>query len=364
MKKMRMVLSVLLVLIMAFSAVPMNALADLPPEPKNGWSEDGDYYYENDVAAKGFKKIGDWTYYFDTETGKKTKGLKTINAKKYYFNESGIMLTGFHTVNGDTYYFNKPDGASVMGLKKIGNDYYFFDGSYRRRTGWKNSNAKRYYFDPSTAKAVKGFKKIGSSYYFFDSNAQMVTGWKKIKKNKYFFYKSGDKKGKAATGVVKIEGKKYKFKKNGQLEYAYNKMDNKADGLSSPTKYLILVDRKIHKVGIYKGKKGNWKRIKYFSCTTGKPSTPTITGTFLLGTRQQPWHKRYFDSADCRVWWATRITSGYYFHSILYFQTSKPNRVMNSRLGKNLSHGCIRLATKNAKWIYDNIPKRTKCVIY
>lgn len=37
---------------------------------------------------------------------------------------------------------------------------------------------------------------------------------------------------------------------------------------------------------------------------------------------------------------------------------------MDDRLGMNLSHGCVRLATSNAKWIYDNIPTGTTVVSY
>ena len=38
--------------------------------------------------------------------------------------------------------------------------------------------------------------------------------------------------------------------------------------------------------------------------------------------------------------------------------------IKDGRLGINASHGCVRLALSNAKWIYDNIPRGTKVVIY
>ena len=47
---------------------------------------------------------------------------------------------------------------------------------------------------------------------------------------------------------------------------------------------------------------------------------------------------------------------------MLYYQNS--NRVMDGRLGINASHGCVRLAIENAKWIYDTIPRGTKVVTY
>ena len=36
----------------------------------------------------------------------------------------------------------------------------------------------------------------------------------------------------------------------------------------------------------------------------------------------------------------------------------------DSRLGMNISHGCIRLKIDHAKWIYDNIPYYTKVVTF
>lgn len=36
----------------------------------------------------------------------------------------------------------------------------------------------------------------------------------------------------------------------------------------------------------------------------------------------------------------------------------------DGRLGINASHGCVRLAIDDAKWIYDNIPSKTKVVVY
>lgn len=54
---------------------------------------------------------------------------------------------------------------------------------------------------------------------------------------------------------------------------------------SSRTKYLIWTSRYTQKVNIFKGKKGKWKLIKTFRCTTGKygKPTPKSTKTVLRG---------------------------------------------------------------------------------
>lgn len=229
------------------------------------------------------------------------------------------------------------------------------------KNGW--SSDKKYYY--VNGKAVTGMKTIGGYKYIFSSNGKVKTGWIKYKKKTYYGSKSSNKYGRLRTGTVKIEGKKYRFDKDGVLKYQYNSMDKKAESYSSPTKYLILVSKKSHKVAIYKGKKNSWERIKYYSCTIGASATPTPSGDFNVGPKNgKPFHQLYFDSGKVRCWYATRVVGGINFHSVLYTQNKKPTTISNGKLGANLSHGCIRLEIKNAKWIYDNIPKDTRCIIY
>ena len=121
-------------------------------------------------------------------------------------------------------------------------------------------------------------------------------------------------------------------------------------GLTSGTSYLILVSRSRHEVGVFRGSFNNWNCIKFWSCVTGAPSTPTITGEY-----RTTGFKRTNLSTDTRARWCTQINGGYFFHSIL---------ASNSELGNSQSHGCIRLAVENAKWIYDNIWQGTKVYIY
>ena len=121
-------------------------------------------------------------------------------------------------------------------------------------------------------------------------------------------------------------------------------------GFTSGTPYLILVNRSRHEVGVFGGGYKNWSCVKFWSCVTGAPSTPTITGTYSTTG-----FKRTNLTTDARARWATQINGGYFFHSIL---------ASNNELGSSQSHGCVRLAVENAKWIYDNIQRGTKVYIY
>jgi len=69
-----------------------------------------------------------------------------------------------------------------------------------------------------------------------------------------------------------------------------------------------------------------------------------------------------FVSYGSRCYYYTQFCGNYLFHSITYDPST--GAVQDARLGMQLSHGCVRLNTSNAKWIYDNIPRNTKVVVY
>ena len=130
---------------------------------------------------------------------------------------------------------------------------------------------------------------------------------------------------------------------------------NNAD-LSSPTNYLIWVDTANFKTNIFQGSKNNWKLIKSYLCTIGKPSTPTLKGLFKIGVKGDYFGKN--KGYICKYY--TQFKDNYLFHSIIY---NLNGTIRDGRLGMALSNGCIRLATENAKWIWDNIPKDTTVYI-
>ena len=127
--------------------------------------------------------------------------------------------------------------------------------------------------------------------------------------------------------------------------------------IKSPTANLITTDlvNKLTYVFV-KGTDGLWQQLFSWSCTVGKPTTPTIVGTFYVTGR-----KPYFGSDTYRVKYATRIRGSYYYHSILF--NASGTEIIDPRLGQALSHGCIRLAVENAQWIYDNVLDATAIVI-
>lgn len=159
-------------------------------------------------------------------------------------------------------------------------------------------------------------------------------------------------KGDAAPGTSKRHYTEKKVKGAG-LEWC---MNQKAQKQSSPTKWLIMVNRQSCWVGVFKGKKGAWKMKKFFRCSCGRKGHRTPKGTYHIGQRFTPLNGKYTE------YWAIRVTGAIHFHSILHYRGT--HIVANATLGKHISLGCIRCATKNAKWMYDKLPDDTTCHIY
>ena len=352
---------------------------------KNSWI--GNAYYDTKGVRyeSGKKTISGKIYYFKNGA----KVVKTWVGNSYYGSDGALVTNGYVVKNGKTLYL--VNGKFYSGVTKVNGAFrYFTKGAAYTKTGWKRTGSTVYYFNKG--KGVTGLKKIGKYYYYFNpSNAKLYRGFKTVGKNYYYFKKSGKyftTYGAAATGLFKLGGKTYYANNKGQLarnqsmtingkKYNFNSraqatkvvtldaITKKASKYSSPTKYLMMVDTSKHRVYAFTGSKNNWKRVKTFVCSNGKASTPTKHGVFHIGTTPGRYKRaRYFTENTIRCWYATRIVNGILFHSVLYTISSSPTTIHDGRLGMSISHGCVRLALNNAKWIYDNVPNNTTVVIY
>ena len=134
---------------------------------------------------------------------------------------------------------------------------------------------------------------------------------------------------------------------------------SKINWKSSSTGYMIAVDLTKHYVFVFYGSAYSWKFYKVFRCTNGGSQTPTVLGDFYVGSKGYS----FSDAAQtytCYYW--TQISGDYLFHSVLYHYQS--DYIKDGTLGAAISHGCVRLAIGNAKWIQDNIPSGTHIYTY
>ena len=343
------------------------------------------YYFQSNGQAytNGYKALNSSAYTDGTTLAQKVKDNKTYY---YYFQKNGqAFRNGFlqfvHT-NGKTYYYYfQPDGKAFTGgykavstryytddknvIKKASDtkqyQYYFQSNGQAYTRGYlkfvhTNKKTYIYYFQTNGRAFTGGWKNAGGKRYYFDTQGHGYTGWKKVNNKTCYFNADGE----AQRGWSKVKGSWYYFDLNScEKMFESSVLHNawlKINSRSSSTDYYIVVDRDNTRTMIFKGSKGHWIPIYDWKCSVGAPSTPTVTGTFTVGAKGYS----FGDGYTC--YYYTQFYGDYLFHSVLYHEGTF--NVRNGRLGAHISHGCIRLKIENAKWIYDNIPSKTKVYIY
>lgn len=370
-----------------------------------GWYlSDGGWYFSEPSNASGIVKTG-WltvngTYYYldPVAGGKMSVGQFSVDGKDYFAKTSGalacrewvdvqdsaeagsykvfagsdrvlsgalragklftsngdgelVQARGFVTLGGCKFYADATDGTLCSGWKNIDGSWYFFDelDSFAR-SGWLYKDGSWFYLDSSTFVMRTGWVAVGGSWYYLNSSGRMQTGWINLGGTWYWL----DSSGTMATGWRIVDGSWQYFMSNGAWVSDY--MDAKAQGYSSNTNWLILVDTSRCLTSIYTGARGNWTLNRRYVCSTGKASTPTVLGEY------QVYGKGYSFGHGYTCYYYTQFYGDYLFHSSPYYVNS--NQVMDPTMGVPSSAGCVRLEIQNAKWIYDNIPYGTKVATY
>lgn len=103
--------------------------------------------------------------------------------------------------------------------------------------------------------------------------------------------------------------------------------------------------------------------VKTMTCSSGTRSTPTPLGTFTNTGRGARWHQ--FTKYQSWAQYAFYIDGDILFHSVLYNSDNEDSLIRSSvrALGRRASHGCVRLAVEDAKWIWNNCEDHTTVVV-
>jgi lipoprotein-anchoring transpeptidase ErfK/SrfK len=200
--------------------------------------------------------------------------------------------------------------------------------------------------------------------------AKKANGWYTVGNDKYY-YRNGVKQRKTEVSIAADSTTlKHYFDCNGVFKGRRSYMYSRIKGLSSK-QYLICVDRTNNVVCVYKGGKNRWYPYKYWSCVTGRTKAgnyhPTPVGTYKVRSKKTTfsgWGIPEKKKNKYSVWYCTRFTGSVFFHSQLYKYKSKSKFIPGgAAMGRNASHGCVRLRINNAKWIYKNCAKGTTVVV-
>ncbi|MEE0913312.1 MAG: DUF5011 domain-containing protein [Ruminococcus sp.] len=138
--------------------------------------------------------------------------------------------------------------------------------------------------------------------------------------------------------------------------------DNIYDG-SDRNPYYIYVNRQQNCVTVYTyDENGDYTiPVRAMICSCGK-NNATILGDFTLYFKNE-WVALYNNVYGHYV---SGISGDYLFHSVPY-ETTSPDSLEDeefNKLGEEASLGCVRMATADVKWIYENCPRNTKIKIY
>lgn len=339
---------------------------------KTGWLLRGRTWYylmpTDGVMARGEKQINGKWYYFgpNLEDGamkydwQQIPDSKDNNKKKWYYfggANDGSRKTGW--IKGAYWYYLDPanNGAMVEEDKvmPINGKWYSFqaNGAMRSNTRIKRNGDECWYaassgeltkigkydgdkviLQDSNGNALSaGWHKVAGVWFYTDNSGVPQTGWLSQGGTWYYLMPSS---GAMATGSAKVDGVMNYFEASGAWNAEKTNMVKRAQGFSSRTNYLVLVDVNACRVGVFNGSQGNWNLVRYEPCVCGAPGSPTIRGTYSTG-----YHLGNLPSwSNAR--YCTNIVGGYFFHSILN---------STSELGGHLSHGCVRLNWPYAQYI-------------
>ena len=125
-----------------------------------------------------------------------------------------------------------------------------------------------------------------------------------------------------------------------------------SQGFSSPTPYLFWANKWCQRVYIFKGKKGAWELIKVYKCGTGKISDgdggdPGVYFSAKIWDK----HKTYQGPRGMLYW-------------VMHYSSKWGNAIHKGVVGKPSTHGCIALADKQVRWVYDNLPLNTRVILF
>ncbi len=137
-------------------------------------------------------------------------------------------------------------------------------------------------------------------------------------------------------------------------EYKVEKFVNDKD-IKSETDYLIWVSKANFKVNIFESEAGKWEYVKDIPCSIGAAGTPTIIGEFVYHQQQAKWqYDGYFVGPIMRFY------KGYAIHTTLINNNGTDR---DARVGKMISHGCVRIRPTDMDWLVNFIPLNTKVFV-
>lgn len=251
--------------------------------------------------------------------------------------------------------------ARITGLTKIGgNITYRIYQTKKKWSKWKSNNTlvgnKKNSIECIQMKLTGKASKLYDVWYRVKADGYGWLGWAK----------EGQSAG-SVGGNIPIVAYQVKILPTGKTPGSTDRrtvpdveieMNKRAQPISSPTKYLIMIDDHHCVVGVYKGKKNAWTRIKFSRC--GTPNGNAVSGTYYVKD------KIYTGGGGgYQEYYITEGLGSGSFHSILCVPgTFSPLYAVDHQLRSHETHGCYRLPLDMARYIYENVPRNSAQHVY
>lgn len=156
-----------------------------------------------------------------------------------------------------------------------------------------------------------------------------------------------------------------------EIKEAEEQAKKEGKEVNTKSKYFIRVNVQAQVINVYTyDEDGNYTvPVTAFVCSTGSgtPSSGTYTMASSGGNKRRVWTLY----GNVYGQYVTPIVSDILFHSVPYLRKDGNDVAHDSlkyweydKLGTKASMGCIRLTTRDAKWIYDNVSLWTKVEFY
>lgn len=156
--------------------------------------------------------------------------------------------------------------------------------------------------------------------------------------------------------------------KNVKLKNAAQVQNNAVNNESNDKKNLIAlteakkplrveVNLNEQKVYVYDAEN---RAVENFVCSSGIDGADTPIGEYKVKERG---YSFYSDKYQEGAYYWVQFMGNYLFHSVPFDKNQVIEENEAKKLGTKASHGCVRLSIKDAKWMYDNIPRDTLVTI-
>lgn len=175
-------------------------------------------------------------------------------------------------------------------------------------------------------------------------------GWAANGSKWYFYYKNGDR-----TSFTS------------QAKYAWERIKT----WSSPSKYYIVIDNNVDnpRTFVFQGSANKWEPLYDWNCAVGMYPGPDrfygITPRGHLEILRKGYMMADEAMTTCEYYWCEfkhNDTTSARFHSAIYHYNTM--NIADGRTHGVFTHGCVRLAIENAKFIYDYCPVGTPVYSY